>query len=199
MLSESKPRRADALRNADKIVEAALTQFSERGVDTSLDEIARKAGVGAGTLYRHFPTRQELIASTLKMCPVQLRATQDSLSESEDPLSALQEWLRIIREYVRTFDGLPGSLLQAVEEQNSTLSRICADMQDITEYFLTRAQQAGVARTEVNAHNLFFAQLAMAWVEDVAVETTTGGESIESLLERGYIAASYASAQQSTQ
>lgn len=62
-----------------------------------------------------------------------------------------------------------------------------------------RAQQAGVARTEVNAHNLFFAQLAMAWVEDVAVDTNTGGESIESLLERGYIAASYASAQQSTQ
>jgi AcrR family transcriptional regulator len=185
--TESKPRRADALRNEAKIVEAALTQFSKRGVEASLDGIARQAGVGPGTLYRHFPTRNELIASALGECRVELQALRESLTETEDALSALRKWLRMVRDYVKTFKGLAVLLLHAVNEQTSPLSPICVEMQNITAHFLQRAQQAGAARPNIGAKDLFVAQLALACVEDIAADSSTGAESLEYLLREGYV------------
>lgn len=184
--TESKPRRADALRNEAKIVKAALSHFSERGVEAPLDGIARQAGVGPGTLYRHFPTRNELIASALGECRVELQALRKSLTDSEDALSALQKWLHMVRDYVKTFRGLAVLLLHAVNEQASPLSPICTEMQDITAHFLRRAQQAGTARPNIGAKELFVAQLALACVEDIAADTGKCTESLEYLLQEGY-------------
>lgn len=182
-----KPRRADALRNEGKIVEIALSQFAAQGVDAPLDAIAKEAGVGAGTLYRHFPTRDDLISSALGKCTIELEKTQESLMESADDLTALQEWLGVVRSYVRTFNGLATLLLHAANNPSSALSLRCTEMQDITAHFLQRAQQAGVARPNVSAKDLFIAQLALSCVEDYA-SSSTEAASLESLLRKGYAA-----------
>lgn len=88
-----RPKRADARRNYDAVIEAARAAFARYGVDTSIDEIARSAGVGNATLYRHFPTRDELISAALaeNMAAVHKRGTE--LAGAEEPLTALREWL----------------------------------------------------------------------------------------------------------
>lgn len=187
MHGASKPRRADAVRNEGKILEAALTQFFKEGVDTSLDGIAKEAGVGAGTLYRHFPTREELIASALAECRTELETVQKSLMEREDSLSALQEWLHSVRDYVKTFQGLAVSLLDALRDPSSALSPTCVEMQHITAQFLQRAQAAGAARANISARDLFVAQLALACVEDIALDSHQSTESLEHLLRHGYV------------
>lgn len=188
MLTGSKPRRADARRNEGRIIEAALTQFSRRGVAAPLDEIAKGAGVGPGTLYRHFPTRDDLIASTLRERLDELRAMRDSLAQTGDASSSLQDWLRGLCDYFKTFQGLADPMLSAVKEQTSALSLTCMELQDITAEFLQRAQDKGMARPDISARDLFLAQLALAWVEDVAAESHAGVEPLESLLREGYAA-----------
>jgi AcrR family transcriptional regulator len=186
LLTGSKPRRADALRNEGRIIEAALTQFSKRGITAPLDEIAKGAGVGPGTLYRHFPTRDELIASTLRERLDELKAMRDSLAQSGDASTSLQDWLRALCDYFKTFKGLADPMLSAVKEQTSALSLTCTELQDITAEFLQRAQDQGVARPNVAAKDLFLAQLALAWVEDAVAEPDAGVEPLESLLREGY-------------
>ena len=89
----SRPMRADAQRNYDRIVEVASDAFAERGVLTSLDDIACRAGVGPGTLYRHFPTRDGLIAAALGDSLGRLEALSTRLTASDDPAAALDEWM----------------------------------------------------------------------------------------------------------
>lgn len=186
MLTGSKPRRADARRNEGRIIEVALTQFSKRGITASLDEIAKGAGVGPGTLYRHFPTRDELIASTLRERLDELKAMRDSLAQTGDASSSLQDWLRALCDYFKTFKGLADPMLSAVKEQTSALSLSCTELQEITAEFLQRAQDQGMVRLNVAAKDLFLAQLALAWVEDAAAEHDAGVEPLESLLREGY-------------
>lgn len=181
-----KPRRADALRNEEKIVEVALDHFASQGVDASLDAIAKEAGVGAGTLYRHFPTRDCLISSALGKCQIELEKKQRSLSESEDDLWALQEWLGIIRSYVKTFDGLAALLIHAANDPTSALYLRSREMQDITAHFLNKAQRSGAARPNIRPQDVFIAQLALSCVEDIASGSNTAADSLQYLLREGY-------------
>src|SRR5699024_9934214 len=97
---ETKPRRADAIRNEERIINAALDHFSTHGVNAPLDGIAKQAGVGPGTLYRHFPTRDRIIAAALSTCKLHFQDKKVSLLESGNSLSGLQEWLSALRNYV---------------------------------------------------------------------------------------------------
>lgn len=189
MLTGPKPKRADALRNEQRIVQEALTQFARRGVTAPLDEIAKAAGVGPGTLYRHFPTRDELIASTLRDRLEELRVLRDSLEQTGDASSSLQDWLRALCDYFKTFAGLADPMLSAVKEQTSALSLTCTELQEITAKFLRQAQDDGTAKEDINAKDLFLAQLALAWVEDVAAGSGANYEPMETLLREGYAVA----------
>jgi AcrR family transcriptional regulator len=86
--------RADARRNYGQLVEQARIAFAESGVDSSLDEIARRAGVASGTLYRHFPTRLDLIEAVLGEQIAELASLGRGLLTAEDELDALSAWLR---------------------------------------------------------------------------------------------------------
>lgn len=179
-------RRADARRNEEKIIEAALLHFSDYGVNAPLDGIAKQAGVGAGTLYRHFPTRDRIIASALGACHLHFQDTRTSLLKSENPLSALQEWLSVVREYVNRFEGLAVLLLDAVNDPDSALSSHCTELQQITEEILSRAQLAGMARSGVSARSLLVAQLALSCAECLAADVSSAPVSLEDLLRDGY-------------
>ena len=107
----ARPKRADAQRNREKVLIAAREAFAERGVSTSLEEIARRAGVGIGTLYRHFPTRQALLEA------VYVDEVQDlcrSAADFEDlaPWNALVAWLHRFVGYLATKQALAGELLE---------------------------------------------------------------------------------------
>lgn len=179
--------RADAQRNRERILHAAMRHFTTHGIHASLDEIAREAGVGAGTLYRHFPSREALLAAALRDQQDALLAHGQEAREMADPDAALAAWLAALQDYLRTFNGLPAPVLAAVKEQGSPLCLSCEALGALTGEFLERAQQHGRARPTVNANELFLGALAIAWVLDRAEACGTTGQALERLLAHGYL------------
>jgi AcrR family transcriptional regulator len=107
---EPKPLRADARRNRDRILAVATEAFAEDGADASLDAIARRAGVGSGTLYRHFPTRESLIIAVYRARLDEACARGTALRGAPDPVAALAGWLRVLVG-LSTRDGVTATLL----------------------------------------------------------------------------------------
>ena len=105
--SVRKPR-SDAQRNRERILEAAKEAFTRAGVDASLDEIAKEAGVGPGTLYRHFPTRETLLGAVYRTEMEKLASAERKFAEELPPVEALRAW-----ESSNTFFGSPSSAVSA--------------------------------------------------------------------------------------
>lgn len=185
---EGSQLRADARRNRDRILRTAMRHFSSRGINTSLDEIAREAGVGAGTLYRHFPSREALLAATLQDQQNELLARSRQARQIADPDAALSIWLKALQDYLRTFNGLPAPVLAAVKEQGSPLCLSCNCLVSLTGEFLDRAKQDGHARASVTASGLFLSVLGIAWVLNRAEACGTTRQALENVLAHGYLA-----------
>lgn len=105
-----RPLRADAQRNRQRLLEVALRAFSEGGADVSLDAIAREAGVGSGTLYRHFPTREALVEAVYQKELTQLCESAGELLGTATPQEALRRWMGGFLHYARTKLGLADAL-----------------------------------------------------------------------------------------
>ena len=179
--------RADARRNRDNILKVATRHFAAYGVSTSLEEIAREAGVGAGTLYRHFPSREALLAAALQDRQEQLLALSAEAGEIADADAALAAWLEALQTYLRSFNGLPDPVLAAVKEQASPLSLSCDRLVSITGEFLSRAQRDGQARASVTANDLFLAAIGVAWVLNRADACGIGPDGLNAILRNGYL------------
>src|SRR6266567_6499240 len=146
---QDRPMRADARRNYGRLLAAALAAFSEQGADTaSLEEIARRAGVGIGTLYRHFPTRQALLEAVYRDQVDALRARADELLGSLPPDAALAAWLRDLLEFGRTKRRLTSALLTTHSKDSELISSCSSVMRGAVTDVLTRAQQAGAVRAD---------------------------------------------------
>ncbi|MHA7985012.1 TetR/AcrR family transcriptional regulator [Rathayibacter sp. CAU 1779] len=158
-----RPMRADAQRNYDRIVEVASDAFAERGVLTSLDDIACRAGVGPGTLYRHFPTRDGLIAAALGGSLDRLTELSVRLQASDDPGDALDEWMLALANHLRTYDNLPESIAEAFRTEDSPLRNSCQPLTDTMARLVTRAKKAGVIRPDLNSRDLFALVASVAW------------------------------------
>src|SRR6202163_4015543 len=102
----AKRPRADAIRNRERVLEAAKVVFSAGGPDASLEAVARHAGVGIGTLYRHFPTRAALCEAVYRREVEQLSELADELKSEPEPVEALRRWLRSNVEFVATKKGM---------------------------------------------------------------------------------------------
>jgi AcrR family transcriptional regulator len=111
--SERKPR-TDAQRNRDRILEVAKAAFTRSGADASLDDIAKQAGVGPGTLYRHFPTRDALIESVYHTEVEKLAAAQRELSANLPPIDALRAWMMLFVDYIATKQIIASALNSVV-------------------------------------------------------------------------------------
>jgi AcrR family transcriptional regulator len=98
---QRKPR-TDAQRNRERILEVAKSAFAHSGADASLDDVAKQAGVGAGTLYRHFPTREALIEAVYRAEVEKLAAAQERLAREMPPLEALRAWMLLFVDYIAT-------------------------------------------------------------------------------------------------
>jgi AcrR family transcriptional regulator len=155
--------RADARRNHERVLDAARAAFAEQGTDVSLREVARRADVGIGTLYRHFPTREALIEAAMRHGLDALCARADELRDTRSPGDALVEWLDAFAASSVRYDGLPASLLGALEDERSELHRSCQSMHEAAAGLLRRAQQAGEARPDVTAGDLLTLTAGIAW------------------------------------
>ena len=143
-----RPKRADARRNYDQLIAAAREAFTERDRSASLEDIARRAGVGIGTLYRHFPTRGDLIEAVyLEEVEALCRSAED-LRDTE-PWEALVGWLRRFVAYVTTKQALAEELFAA--NRDAEVFKSCrVALYGAGEPLLTRAQEAGAARPDVS-------------------------------------------------
>src|SRR3954463_15066282 len=142
-------RRADARRNRERLIAIAKEAFAEHGADASLDDIARRAGVGPGTLYRHFPNRMALMEAVYQDSVQALCAEAEELLESPSPGDALAEWLRSLLAYAAVKRGLARALMEAGEERPAFFTR-CHDLiQESEAALLSRAQEAGAVRTDL--------------------------------------------------
>jgi AcrR family transcriptional regulator len=148
-LGPARPKRADARRNYEKVLAAARDAFAEAGSETSLEEIARRAEVGIGTLYRHFPTRQALLEAVYLD---EVQALCRSAADLADlpPWDAIVAWLRRFVEYMVTKQALAPELLNYVGRDASVFRDSRAAFWAVGEPLLERAQNAHVVRADTN-------------------------------------------------
>ncbi|HLV99955.1 MAG TPA: helix-turn-helix domain-containing protein [Ktedonobacterales bacterium] len=143
--------RADARQNYEKLVKAATDAFAEHGSDAALDDIARRAGVGIGTLYRHFPTRQELIEATFCDQMDTLVAQAEELLKHPNPAEAFDIWLHALLTQSRVCRCLAASVTIALLDENSAVSAAGKAKSKAAAALLERAQQAGVVRSDITS------------------------------------------------
>ena len=172
--SAAKGMRADALRNYQKLLAAAAEAFAERGTDdASLEEIARRAGVGIGTLYRHFPTRQALLEAVYRDQVEALRARADELMATKPPAEALASWLRDLIDFARTKRMLTTALLTTLNKDSEVMSSGSGIVRGAAADVLTHAQQAGAVRADADPGDL------MRLVHAISMTTEWAGEDNE--------------------
>jgi AcrR family transcriptional regulator len=143
-----RPKRADARRNYEKVLAAARQAFAEGGEATSLEEIARRAGVGIGTLYRHFPTRQALLEALYIDGIEEVCRSATELS-GDDAWEALNQWFDRFIGYLATKRALAAELLNYLELDAPLFQSCRASLYAAGEPLLKRAQEAGAVRSDV--------------------------------------------------
>jgi AcrR family transcriptional regulator len=163
-----RPLRADAQRNRDAILRAARETFEEEGVLASLDGIALRAGVGNATLYRNFPTRDDLLAVVMEAGIEAAVADAAELSRTRDPRGALAEWLVLLTWQLRIWHDLPYCLAtaRADADPGSSVNTAASPLLTQTAELLDRAKAAGVAVATVTADELYELVTALSWAVD---------------------------------
>ena len=156
-----KPR-ADAERNRARLLETAKAAFAEKGSGASLDEIARTAGVGAGTLYRHFPTRDALVAAVYRNETEQLVAAADCLAETHPPVTALREWLLLFVDYIATKHGMYEVLNAIVGGTSDLYSASRVQMKQTIGRLVDRAVTSADIRLDLDPLDLLRALAGVA-------------------------------------
>jgi AcrR family transcriptional regulator len=148
------PRRADAQRNYEVILVAARTAVAQRGGDIVLEDIARDAGVGIGTLYRHFPTRQTLLEAAFLDEALELRQRAEDLKAAPAPLDALIDWLRLQMDFGAHGRSMGAAVKNAKHTEGTEIQIACVDMRKAGAVLLRRAQDAGEVRADVEIVDL---------------------------------------------
>jgi AcrR family transcriptional regulator len=154
MTAAQRPMRADARRNYERLLAEAKGAFLEHGADAPLEEIARRACVGIGTLYRHFPTRLALQEAVYHDEVDQLCANAYRLLETEPPGGALAAWMRAFNAYAASKRGLMPTLKEVIDRRSDLFDRCHNDIREAAAAVLADAQKAGTARSDVTANDL---------------------------------------------
>lgn len=135
--------RADAQRNLERVLDAAAEVFAEEGPDASVDEIARRAGVGHGTVFRRFPTKDDLVYAVVERHVAQMRALAEEALESDDPGAAFFGYIRGVAELAMTSSGLHKCIAHCGGKPGA------AELEELSRKIVARAQGAGAVRKDV--------------------------------------------------
>ena len=160
-----KPR-TDAVRNRERVLEAANAVFSAGGPDASLEAVARTAGVGIGTLYRHFPTREALFEAVYRREVQQLADLAEQLKQEADPVEALRHWMRSNVRFVATKKGMSAALALAAYKNPELYSYTFDRLTQAVRGLLDRAIATGEIRTDISPEDLLRALVGMCYMHD---------------------------------
>ena len=163
--------RADACRNRDRLLEVASAAFARDGVEASLERIAKDAGVGVGTLYRHFPNRDALMEAVYRHNLDQLIADADDLSETKPPVEALEEFMQRFVGYVATKKGLAAHLKTVLSADSDLFTSSQERMKATVTRLVTAAAESGGIRSDVDAGDLIRALAGVCMTSDMTQST----------------------------
>ena len=156
-----KPR-ADAQRNRERILEVAKQAFTRSGADTSLDDVAKEAGVGPGTLYRHFPTREELLRAVYRTEMEKLATAEQTFAESMPPIEALRAWLLMFVDAVATKQIIAPALNTLVGDPKKVFEASHAQIWEVVRALVKRAIKSGDIRKDLDPVDLLRALIGVA-------------------------------------
>jgi AcrR family transcriptional regulator len=158
--------RSDAVRNRERVLGAAKAVFSAGGPDASLEAVAKRAGVGIGTLYRHFPTREALFEAVYRHEVEQLGELADALKSNAAPVDALRQWLRSVVEFVATKKGMSAALALAAHNSSDLAAYSFDRLTKAVAALLDRAVAAGEIRADVGPEDVLRALVGMCYLHD---------------------------------
>ena len=161
--ASGRPRkpRADAERNRNRLLEVATTAFVDVGPEVSLDEIARRAGVGIGTLYRHFPTRDAILEAVYRRAVQQLAEAAGRLIETEAPIEALRAWMGLFIDYIAT-KKIIAPALNALTDPSALFATSGMQIKSAIATLVERAAAQGDIQPDVNPIDLLYALVGFA-------------------------------------
>jgi AcrR family transcriptional regulator len=163
--SMRKPR-ADAIRNRERVLEAAKAVFSKGGAEASLEAVARTAGVGIGTLYRHFPTREALFEAVYRREVQHLTDLAEQLKDEPSPVDALRHWMRSNVTFVATKKGMSAALALAAYKNPDLFSYSLDRLTQAVGGLLERAIATGEIRDDISPQDLLRALIGMCYMHD---------------------------------
>lgn len=180
--------RADARKNYEELVRVAREHLDSKGVSASLEAIAREAGVGVGTLYRHFPNRDSLIVAALNARGEQLRGASHRIRSTIAAGDRLERWLPEVERYLASYQGLPDSVAHALDcdSNSSPLTITCQEIIDITDEFCVDAQRRGDVRAGVTGRGLFATALMTAWIGSQMPSYRDELDEVQQIVRTGY-------------
>ncbi len=160
--SAARKPRADAQRNRDRVLEVAKEAFTRSGADASLDDIAKQAGVGAGTLYRHFPSRDELLEAVYRTEVEKLAAAEQKLAETMPPMEALRAWMLLFVDYIATKKIIAPALNTLVGGPSKVFEASHAQIWEAIRALVKRAIKSGDIRKDLDPIDLLRALIGVA-------------------------------------
>jgi AcrR family transcriptional regulator len=167
-MNRSKPAsrkpRADAQRNRERILEVAKQAFTRSGANTSLDDIASEAGVGPGTLYRHFPTREDLLQAVYRSEMEKLAAAERKLAQSMPPLEALRAWLLLFVEAIEAKQLIAPALSTLIGDPKKVFAASHDQIHEALSALVKRAIKSGDMRKDTDPMDLLRALVGVAHV-----------------------------------
>ena len=149
-----RPKRADARRNRELLIEAARTVFSTQGAGAPMEAIAKQAGVGVGTLYRHFPNRLDLVEAVYESDVQELAATARRVVAELEPGAAVDAFFDAFVRYAQTKQALLGELQQSFEKHPDLRSRCREQIESSFDMVIERAKQAGAIRNDISGSDV---------------------------------------------
>jgi AcrR family transcriptional regulator len=162
----SRKPRVDAVRNRERVLEAARTVFSAGGAEASLEAVAQAAGVGIGTLYRHFPTREALFEAVYRHEVKQLADLAQRLEKETPPIESLRQWMRSFVKFVATKKGMSEALALVVAKDSDLFSYSSDLLTRTVDGLLSRAITAGEIGNDISADDLLRALVGMCYTHD---------------------------------
>lgn len=169
----SRKPRADSIRNRERLLEAATHVFSAGGREASLEAVAREAGVGIGTLYRHFPTREALFEAVYRHEVDQLGELAEHLARDAPPVEALRKWLHANVRLVAAKKGMIEALQLVAHGSSELKAYSFARLTDALGLLLDRAKKAGEIRTDISPDDLLRTLVGIFYSQGTADWQTT--------------------------
>ena len=160
--SAGRKPRTDAQRNRERILEVAKEAFTRSGANTSLDDIAKEAGVGAGTLYRHFPTRDALLEAVYHTEVAKLAAAERKFAESMPPAEALRAWMLLFVDYVAAKHLIAPALNTLVGGPSKLYDASRGQIQGAIDALVKRAIKSGDVRRDLEPFDLLRALIGVS-------------------------------------